>query len=294
MLRRRLGLLAGDNPRDAAEGQGWGARARRAGSRDAARQARPRGGTDAPPRRRQELRRRRLHVEGERPDRRSSPRRPGRREVTGVDVMEATPTSSAREHERRGSAVRFVQRRPARRGDRGGDRAARGRLVQRRPLPRPEPGAHAAAAARAHERTADPPDDDPARVAGRAPGTRLLSGVPNPRLYARWGEHAARSLRLPEPGEDPYAPWWWGISRSALDAMLRAANFEPIEHWGDPFAVHVVWRGRPEIAGFPHLQESGDRPILQMRNRGKAPGGTDSWEYRLGAGRPRSCSSSFG
>jgi hypothetical protein len=73
-------------------------------------------------------------------------------------------------------------------------------------------------------------------------GVVFYPGVPNPGLYARWGEEAARSLRLPEPGEDRYAPWWWGISRSALAAMLRAARFEPVEQWGDPFAVHVVAR----------------------------------------------------
>ena len=73
-------------------------------------------------------------------------------------------------------------------------------------------------------------------------GLVFYPGVPNPSLYARWGDQAARSLRLPEPGEDPYAPWWWGISHSALDAMLRAANFEPVESWGDPFAVHLTAR----------------------------------------------------
>jgi hypothetical protein len=71
-------------------------------------------------------------------------------------------------------------------------------------------------------------------------GLVFYPGVPNPELYAHWGEQAARSLRLPEPGEDPYAPWWWGISQSALHAMLRAARFEPVEQWGDPFAVHVI------------------------------------------------------
>jgi hypothetical protein len=73
-------------------------------------------------------------------------------------------------------------------------------------------------------------------------GLVFYPGVPNPRLYERWGKEAARSLRLPGPGEDPYAPWWWGISQSALAAMLRAAHFEPIEQWGDPFAVHVLAR----------------------------------------------------
>jgi len=77
---------------------------------------------------------------------------------------------------------------------------------------------------------------------GVSQGLVFYPGVRNPRQYARWGEDAARSLRLPEPGEDPYAPWWWGISRSALTAMLRAARFEPVEQWGDPFAVHVVAR----------------------------------------------------
>jgi hypothetical protein len=71
-------------------------------------------------------------------------------------------------------------------------------------------------------------------------GLVFYPGVRNPKLYARWGQRAARSLRLPEPGEDPYAPWWWGISQSALHAMLRAARFEPVEQWGDPFAVHVI------------------------------------------------------
>ena len=75
-------------------------------------------------------------------------------------------------------------------------------------------------------------------------GLVFYPGVRNPRLYARWGEQSARSLRLPEPGEDPYAPWWWGISRSALRAMLHAADFEPVEEWGDPFAVHVIAKPR--------------------------------------------------
>ena len=59
-------------------------------------------------------------------------------------------------------------------------------------------------------------------------------------LYSMWGEQASRGIRGPEPGEDPYAPWWWGFSRSALRSMLEAAGFEPREEWGDPFGVHVI------------------------------------------------------
>ena len=163
----------------------------------------------------------------------------GASKVTGVDVME--PTDEFRtEHERRGSAVRFVH----------GDLHEAATVADVGPhevvwcsgvlYHAPNP---VLTLQRLRELTTELlilqtmtlPE-----LPGVRQGLVFYPGVPNPRLYARWGEQAARSLRLPEPGEDPYAPWWWGISRSALDALLRAASFEPIEHWGDPFAVHVL------------------------------------------------------
>jgi len=161
--------------------------------------------------------------------------------VTGVDLMEATPEFEA-EHERRSSNVRFL------RGDLHDPQtvAAIGPhevvwcsgVLYHAPNP-------VLTLERLRELTTELlilqtmtlPE-----LPGVKQGLVFYPGVPNARLYARWGQEAARSLRLPQPGEDPYAPWWWGISQSALTAMLRAARFEPFEQWGDPFAVHVLAR----------------------------------------------------
>jgi len=165
----------------------------------------------------------------------------GATSVTGVDVMEATPEFEA-ERSRRSSQVRFVRgdlHDPATIADVGPHEVVwcSGVLYH---APNP-----VLTLQRLRELTTELlilqtmtlPE-----LPGVKQGLVFYPGVPNPRLYARWGEDATRSLRLPEPGEDPYAPWWWGISRSALHAMLRAARFEPVEEWGDPFAVHVVAR----------------------------------------------------
>lgn len=161
--------------------------------------------------------------------------------VTGVDVMAATPEFDA-EHERRSSKVRFVQ----------GDLHDAATISEVGPhdvvwcsgvlYHAPNP---VLTLQRLRELTRELlilqtmtlPE-----LPGVDQGLVFYPGVRNPRLYARWGEQAARSLRLPKPGEDPYAPWWWGISHSALRAMLRAADFEPVAQWGDPFAVHVLAR----------------------------------------------------
>ena len=161
--------------------------------------------------------------------------------VTGIDVMDASPEFHA-EHERRSSLVRFLQgdlHDPATVADAGPHEVVwcSGVLYH---APNP-----LLTLERLRELTTELlilqtmtlPE-----LPGVKQGLVFYPGVPNPRLYARWGEEAARSLRLPGPGEDPYAPWWWGISPSALAAMLRAAGFEPVEQWGDPFAVHVVAR----------------------------------------------------
>jgi hypothetical protein len=161
--------------------------------------------------------------------------------VTGVDVMNASPAFLA-EHERRASSVRFVRadvHEPATVAEVGPHEVVwcSGVLYH---APNP-----VLTLQRLRELTTELlilqtmtlPE-----LPGVNQGLVFYPGVANPRLYARWGEDAARSLRLPEPGEDPYAPWWWGISHSALAAMLRAARFEPVEQWGDPFAVHVLAR----------------------------------------------------
>lgn len=165
----------------------------------------------------------------------------GATRVTGLDVMEATPDFEA-EHARRSSSVRFVH----------GDLHDAATVAEVGPhevvwcsgvlYHSPNP---VLTLQRLRELTSDVlilqtmtlPE-----LPGVRQGVVFYPGVPDPRLYARWGEAAARNLRLPNPGEDPYAPWWWGISRSALDAMLKAADFEPVERWGDPFAVHVIAR----------------------------------------------------
>lgn len=165
----------------------------------------------------------------------------GATSVTGVDVMEASPEFRA-ERERRSSSVRFVR----------GDLHEASTVAEVGPhevvwcsgvlYHAPNP---VLTLQRLRELTTELlilqtmtlPE-----LPGVKQGLVFYPGVPDAGLYARWGEAAARSLRLPRPGEDPYAPWWWGISRSALAAMLRAADFEPVEQWGDPFAVHVIAR----------------------------------------------------
>ena len=44
--------------------------------------------------------------------------------------------------------------------------------------------------------------------------------------------------------QEGYANWWWAITPSALDAMLRASGFEPVETVRHPFYTAVVARVR--------------------------------------------------
>jgi hypothetical protein len=166
--------------------------------------------------------------------------------VTGVDLMGETPQFRA-EHERRGSAVRFVQ------GDlhdpatleRAGThdvvwcsgvlyhaphpietlerlRAVTGELLILSTEALPElPWARGA--------TVFYPalDDRSRRAYAAAPGGEAL-GVTTP--Y--------------EPGRG-YANWFWGITPSALRGMLRVAGFEPLRERRAPGGFHLTVVARP-------------------------------------------------
>lgn len=170
----------------------------------------------------------------------------GATSVTGVDVMTPTPEFEA-EHARRSSQVRFVL------GDlHDPDVAAQiGRhdvvwcsgVLYHSPNP-------VLTLQRLHELTGELlilQTTTIPEVPGVAQAAVFYPGLAerDRELYAgRWGESGRRGFRPPDRGGDPYAPWWWGITHSALDAMLRAADFEPFERWGDPFGVHVLARPR--------------------------------------------------
>jgi hypothetical protein len=48
-----------------------------------------------------------------------------------------------------------------------------------------------------------------------------------------------------DPGQS-YGAWWWGLSASAVKAMLRASEFELIEEYGGP--LHLILVARPKAA----------------------------------------------
>jgi hypothetical protein len=169
----------------------------------------------------------------------------GATEVTGIDVMAATPEFEA-EHARRGSRVRFVHGdlNDAETGEAAGPHQVvwcSGVLYHA-----PDP---VRTLTRLRQLTSELlilqtmviPE-----LPGLRQGVVFYPGLDERqrRLYHRWGEVAARGLRAPAAleGQAAYEPWWWGFSRSALRAMLRSAGFEVIDEIGDPFAVHVLAR----------------------------------------------------
>jgi hypothetical protein len=171
----------------------------------------------------------------------------GATQVTGVDVLAATP-EFAEEHAQRGSSVRFVQ----------------GDLNEPRTVA--EVGRHEVVWCSGVLYHAPNPVQTLARlrelttellilqtmVIPELPGVRqglvFYPGLSERerRIYHRWGPAAARGLRDPlsAEGEVSYEPWWWGFSPSSLRAMLRSAGFEPLEEIGDPFGLHVLARPR--------------------------------------------------
>jgi hypothetical protein len=168
-----------------------------------------------------------------------------RTQVTAVDVLPPTPELEA-EHARRGSSVRFVH------GD-VNDAATIAAVGPREVVwcsgvlyHAPNP---VLTLARLRELTTEllilltmvVPE-----LPGARQGLVFYPGLAarDRRLYHRWGEAAARGLRDPSApeGAASYEPWWWGISPSALRAMLRATGFEPLDEVGDPFGLHVLAR----------------------------------------------------
>jgi hypothetical protein len=164
----------------------------------------------------------------------------GATQVTGVDLFEASPQFDA-ERERRRSKVRFV------RGD-----------IHERAVAE-EVGAHEVVwcsgvlyhspypfltLVRLRELTTEllilqtmvVPE-----LPGAAQGAVFYPHLPERqrRLYDLWGPGARRGFDPPRTDE-PYAAWWWGISPSALRAMLRVAGFEPRDEWGDPLGPHLT------------------------------------------------------
>jgi hypothetical protein len=148
--------------------------------------------------------------------------------VTGMDVMGETPRFSA-EHQRRGSAVRFVQ------GD----------------LHDPA----AVAAAGPHEVVwcsgvvyhAPHPMLTLQRLRELTTGTLLLATetIPEVRRHPRAavfapapGSHPAHTERFdPERG---YTNWWWGLTASATLAMVEAAGFAVGEQFRTRWHLTVV------------------------------------------------------
>ena len=61
-------------------------------------------------------------------------------------------------------------------------------------------------------------------------------------LYGMWGPEARRSIGPHEGWSDEFGPWWWGITPSALRAMMHTAGLDVMEEWGDPFGIHVIAR----------------------------------------------------
>lgn len=171
--------------------------------------------------------------------------------VTGVDLMEPTPQFRA-EHERRGSQVRFV----------GGDLHDPAVLEQA--------GVHDTVWCSGVVYHAPHPILTLERlrsVTGRRLllATETLPEVPGLRgacvLYPALDERARRAyagapggpalgVTVPYDPAQGYANWFWGITPSALEGMLRVAGFETLElRRSTPF--HVTAVARPVAATVP-------------------------------------------
>jgi hypothetical protein len=152
----------------------------------------------------------------------------GATRVTGVDVMAATPEFEA-ERTRRGSAVRFVQadlHDPAV-GQRVGvhDVVWCSGVVYHAPHP-------LLTLQRLHELTA-------ATLLLATETICELPGRPRSCVFAPTAADHPNAT-APSGADGGYAPWYWGISPSALRAMLDVAGFDVADEHRTPLHVTVV------------------------------------------------------
>ncbi len=164
--------------------------------------------------------------------------------VTGLDLMPATPAFTA-EHERRGSRMRFVQ------GDvhDPGTIAEVGRhevvwcsgIIYHAPSP-------LLTLERLRSLTAQTlilASETIPEVPGLRQACVFLPGLADADRRAHaFARPGATALGVSEPFDpaQSYGAWWWGISASALGAMLVASGFEVLERHGDELHVTIVAR----------------------------------------------------
>jgi Methyltransferase domain len=82
-------------------------------------------------------------------------------------------------------------------------------------------------------------------VPGLAQASVFLPGLAEPdreaHASARPGAVAVGVTTPFERGQS-YGAWWWGLSRSAVNAMVRASGFDVLEEHGGPFNLTLVAR----------------------------------------------------
>lgn len=148
--------------------------------------------------------------------------------VTGMDVMGATPRFEA-ERERRGSEVRFVQ---ADLHDPASVEAA---------------GPHEVVWCSGVIYHAPHPILTLERLRALSTHTLLLATETIPEIR----RHPRAAVFAPAPGSHPahselfdpahgYASWWWGLTPSAVLAMVEAAGFEVVEQFRTDWHLTVV------------------------------------------------------
>ena len=91
--------------------------------------------------------------------------------------------------------------------------------------------------------------------------------------YTRGYPTADGLLAIGPPFDDRpmygYGNCWWGITRSALVAMLRAARFEVIEGPWTSTRPFYTAAGRPAAADGPVAAAAGLLPPARRRARGR-------------------------
>jgi Methyltransferase domain len=165
--------------------------------------------------------------------------------VTGVDLMAASAAYAA-EHERRGSRVRFVQ------GDVHDPRTVEevgvhdvvwcSGVVYHAPHP-------LLTIERLRALTGDLlilASETIPEVPGLPQACLFLPELPAATRRALTGGRGGvlEGLSTPFSRERSYANWYWGLSRSALCAMLAAEGMEVVEEHGDAFHATVLARPR--------------------------------------------------